>query len=442
MTNLVPRWRVVIGLAFVLVGVGVLVVDPRILIGAIIPVLVLGYGMVGSTPEITDAIVLRRSVTPAQTHPGGTPTVTLTIENTRDTWITDLRVVDGVPDEVAVIDGSPRATVRLAPGESATLTYTVQARYGTTEFTSTTVRSVGVGALHMQTVTMEPAGDNHITATVTPETTITQRQPTDIVGQQTTDQGGEGIEFHGVRSYQPTDPAHKVNWRQYAKTRELSTIQYRQEEALDTVVAVDLRPCTKQAQRKTAPTGTELCIYMAHQLVSELLANRNRVGMLAFGVQASEIDGPVAGETGYVWIPPSDRTETLTRVQQVLDHAGQAADPSVTEQILSDTVPTATEITERIDGQTQVLFVSPLCDETAVDLVRAYNQVSHTTKIYLPDITSRASTGGLIAQTQHRMRMQQVRQYGVPVISWRPDTESLETALQEGTRRVPAGGGS
>jgi len=54
-----------------------------------------------------------------------------------------------------------------------------------------------------------------------------------------------GLEFHATRNYQSGDPVSRIDWRRFAKTNELTTVQYREEQAVRTVLVVDARPVTR-----------------------------------------------------------------------------------------------------------------------------------------------------------------------------------------------------
>ena len=56
--------------------------------------------------------------------------MTVSVTNAGDSVLSDLRIVDGVPTELAVTEGSPRAAVSLRPGATAEFAYTVVAKRG------------------------------------------------------------------------------------------------------------------------------------------------------------------------------------------------------------------------------------------------------------------------------------------------------------------------
>lgn len=52
---------------------------------------------------------------------------------------------------------------------------------------------------------------------------------------------GSGIEFHGVREYQPGDELRRVHWRSTAKHGTLNVIEFEHSESEDLIIAVDTR---------------------------------------------------------------------------------------------------------------------------------------------------------------------------------------------------------
>jgi conserved repeat domain len=70
------------------------------------PIVFLAYSSLTSAPVVDSQIAFERTVTPNRTYAGEIITVKLTVSNHGDRPIPDLRIVDGVPDELAVVDGS------------------------------------------------------------------------------------------------------------------------------------------------------------------------------------------------------------------------------------------------------------------------------------------------------------------------------------------------
>jgi len=442
MDHTTQRWHVAIGLALVVAGVGLLSSTPLMLVAAMIPLGVVLYGSISTAPSVDKAISCRRRVRPTRTYAGELVDVQLTIQNTSDQLLADLRVVDGVPAELAVVEGSPRAGVTLAGGEKTTLEYTLRARYGNFEFSPLTARTHSVSTTNTDTVDLTVNGDTQIRAMYEPEAYPLAERTLPITGTVLADRGDEGLEFHSIRAYEPGDPASRINWRQYARERELSTIEYRPEEATEVLIIVDSRPSAALARSETDPTGTELCCSLAGDIVDSLLAERNRVGVLTVGLE----DAPV-GETPdrnrtqtppTPWIPPANSQQTRTEIEQLLDAATATVRPDAParENGAFDTPPV--EIIDRLSQRTQVLIVSPLADQYPVELSEQLAATGYAVSVYSPAVTSQGSAGGQLQTTQRSLRINGLRAHNIDVVDWSPE-EPLAVAfnrsrtLQRGT---------
>jgi len=443
MDHATQRWHVAIGFALIVAGGGLLVGSPIVLVAAMVPLGVVLYGSVSSVPTVEQAVSCQRHIRPTKTYAGELVAVELTVHNTSEQLLADLRVVDGVPAELAVVDGSPRAGVTLDEGEETTIAYTVRARYGEFEFGPLTARTHSVSTTNTDTVDLSVDGDTQIRAMYEPDAYPLAERTLPITGTVLADRGDEGLEFHSIRAYEPGDPASRINWRQYARERELSTIEYRPEEATEVLIVVDVRPSAAHARSETDPTGTELCCSLAGDIVDSLLADRNRVGVFTVGLA-----NPAAGETNdggqtqsasVGWIPPANSQQTRTEIEQLLDEAAATVRPGgpTREQGAFDTPPV--EIIERLSQRTQVLVVSPLADQYPVELSRQLVATGHTVSVYSPAVCSHTTAGGKLQATHRSLRIDELRGRNIDVVDWNPD-EPLAVAFNRS--RTLQGGSS
>jgi len=441
MDHAAQRWHASIGVALILAGSGVGLGQPILLVAAMVPLGFVLYGSVSRVPPVEQAVSARRRIRPTQTYAGELVAVELTVRNTTDQLLADLRVVDGVPAELAVVDGSPRAGLTLAGGEETTIEYTLRARYGEFEFGPLTARTHSVSNTNTETAELSVAGDTQIRAMYEPEAYPLAERTLPITGTVLADRGDEGLEFHSIRAYEPGDPASRINWRQYARERELSTVEYRPEEATEVLLIVDVRPVAGHARTETDPTGTELCCSLAGDMVDSLLADRNRVGVLAIGLDESSVEG--VGEsanqfsTTARWVPPANSQQTRTEIEQLLDAAAATVRPGSDrrERGAYDTPPV--EIIERLSPRTQILVVSPLADSYPVELTRQLTTTGHSVGVYSPAVCSQSTPGGQLQTTQRSLRIDELRGRNVDVVDWDP-AEPLAVAFNRG-RTLQAG---
>lgn len=412
------RWRVAVGTAVTLAGVGIWLDNAVLLAAAMAPVVFVGASAV-TTVVSPNSLTITRSVTPQQSYPGGTAAVELTITNETDQLLSDLRVVDGVPAELAVIEGSPRAALRLGAGDSATLNYTIRLRYGEFTFTPVTARTQDLSGTRAHTAEQRADGDDTIVGRVDLAVASPTDPATDAVGSVQTNEGGEGLEFHSIRSYQPSDPIRRINWRQYARDRTLSTVDYKRQESTEVLLIVDVRPETWVAPDQTTPTGAESAVQAAAAAASNLLNARHKVGGFLLGGQLPE------AENGRVWIPPTQSRATRARLEAALD---AAATPPGAEAASQQTPVPAAEaaqtVIEQLSRNAQVLIFSPLIDEYPVTLCRKFQQFEYSARVYAPAVTARDSLGGTVETAAHTLRVRELRSFGTPVTTW-PNEQPL-----------------
>lgn len=426
-----PRWRLTLGASLALAAAGVWFFEPLLLVAAMAPIGFLAYSRLSRAPPAVQTIDLERRVTPGRTYPGGVVDVTLAITNRGDRSLLDVRLVDGVPPNLAVIEGSPRAGLHLAAGETVTIEYRLRARYGEHSFEPVTVRTHGLSAAATDTARIEATGDASLAAGLDAEEYPLGRDTTGMAGELTIDRGGDGLEFHGIRAYQPEDPASRINWRQYARDGTLSTIDFRQQEAVEVLVVLDARPSTRIAANETAPTGTELGVYVANEVLTDLRNNRNRAGLAVLGIDPATI---TATDPELAWVPPGGGRAADARMRRLLDTAAATTAPGAHPSEASQPIPDPLTIASRIDRGTQLLIVSPLTDDYPVDLASQLRQTGHAVTVYAPNVTARNTAGARVAAAERAVRVATLRREGTTVVDWHPSVP-LSIAFDRPTDR-------
>jgi uncharacterized repeat protein (TIGR01451 family) len=254
------RWRGAVVAALVLAGVGVVDENGPLLLAAAIPLAYLGYGAL-STASVPEGLTVARDIDPRVAPPGKPVTVTLTVTNDADRTISDVRVVDRVPDDLAVMDGSPRGGRTLSPGETLTVEYTLVARRGEFDFPPPRLRVRGMGAGSLATTARAPDGDDTLVCRLDADAPPLSDSGDTRVGRLTTSTPGEGLTFHSTREYRHGDPAGRIDWRGYAKQSELSTINYDRQVSATVVLVLDGRAVSRVAAGPGRPTSAELGAY-------------------------------------------------------------------------------------------------------------------------------------------------------------------------------------
>lgn len=458
MRERVPRWRIAVGVSLGLAAVGGWQATPVIVVAAMIPIGYVVYSALTSAVNFEEQLRVTRRVTPARTYPGGIVEIELEIEHVGETSLADVRMVDRVPARLAVIDGSPRAALGLRPGDTAKITYTLRARHGEFEFDPVRVRTTSLSGASIYTAEVPADGDTQLSAQLGVDEYPLSQQTIRSTGAVATDRGGAGLEFFGTRAYQPSDPVNRIDWRQYAERRELTTVEYRQEEAVEVVVVLDARSEAAVAAGDSAPTGVELCVYAASETVDGLLTARNRVGIATFGVA----DGDTTGSFG--WIPPDNGRELRSRIRTTLDAAvatvqkdttstdgGTNSDSAVgmdpasakgdtktaTDRGADPSAPGDMEISrlvDRLSPRTQVVVFTPACDDAPVTLVQQLRSAGHAVSVCSPDVTAGGTPGSTLASVERGIRLATLRKTGATVVDWTA-ADSLAVVLEQAVLR-------
>jgi uncharacterized repeat protein (TIGR01451 family) len=463
----VKRWRIGLVATLALTGFGLLYARQTLIVAAAIP---LAYVLYGTLSQVPDAdFTVTRAFDVQDPSPGEAVGVTLTVENTGDATLTDCRIIDGVPEELAVTGGSPRACVAIPPGESAQLSYTVVAKRGEYDFAEPAVRLRSLAATERLTESHAVDGDETLSCANALRDAPLRDATLPRAGTMPTDTGGSGLEFYATRQYQPGDPMNRVDWRHYAKTGEFVTVQYRQEQAIRTVLVVDARPIGRVTPHPGYPTGAELCAYAGERLYDALSEAGVSTSVTAVGVEQDTLDGLI-GPDGLPWVNPeasgyrASHVRTLfSGLQTVTDsgaETGSLAD-LLGRRTGSDRVATAPEpdaasttpddgsaptepaamapdggldrrtrrLLARLPPNAQVVLCTPLLDDWPVGLARALSVRGYPLVVVSPDVAGADSLGQRIAETTRQLTLAAIERTGATTVGWNVD-QPIDYALR------------
>lgn len=408
--------------AILLVTLGTVFGEPVLVVAAAVPLVYLLLQWITSPPE--PSLTIEREISPDPAAPGERTTIALQVRNEDSATLTDLRVVDRVPDRLPVDSGSPRGCLSIRPGETATIEYTVVPKQGTYVFDSPVVRIRPLSATAVYTATPDVAG----------ATTLTCRRDAGDVpqlhgslrrfGTRQVDRGGEGLEFHSAREYQHGDDIRRINWRSYAKVGDLTTVQFSETSATETIVLVDASDAGHCARASGYPTATELTVYAADRVVARLLVDGDDVGVCALGITAADVAVPISSASGdQPWVPAGSDDATRTRIDAVFETLTAVTDTTTTraERL-------AVDLQARLSARAEVIIVTPALDSTAVDLAQSLAAAGHHIGVVSPDITDRDGPGKTVAHVERQLRLVRLRTTGATVFNW--DTQkSLVAAM-------------
>ncbi|PSP85303.1 DUF58 domain-containing protein [Halobacteriales archaeon QS_6_64_34] len=429
------RWRGAV-VATVLLGfVGGIEGNGTVLLAGTIPLAYVAYGAL-STASVPETLTVTRQVDPRVAPPGRPVTVTLSVTNDGDRTLSDLRVVDPVPEALAVLQGTPRGGGTLEPGETMTVSYTVVARRGEFDFPAPRVRVRGAGAGAVATADRTPAGETRLICRLDADAPPLSDIGDTRVGRLTADSPGEGLTFHSTREYRHGDPAGRIDWRGYAKQGELATVNYDRQLSATVVFVLDARKAARVAAGPGRPTAVELGAYAATRSLNTLLGAGHGVAVAVVGVDG---DGP----GGLMWLAPGSGSEQRSRAIAALGDALDAA--PATER---DPTRQARKIGGLVDRDAQFVLVSPLLDDVPVAMVEQWSAFGGSRTVLSPDIVASNTVSGQYEQVRRRTRLARCQAGGARTIDWRrgsPLPAILEATFAVEAHRagggVRAGGG-
>ncbi len=415
------RWKGVSVVALVTSGAGVVLLEPGLVLAAAVGVGYLAYVRAaaarGARPP--PSLSVERSYESAP-DPGDRVAVETTLRNESDRWLADLRLVDGVPEPLPVVESTPRTATTLGPGESTTVEYTVRAKRGEHEFGAAMVvlRDVAGETEH----TVEVESDDGLVSTPSTDAVAElplRPQTTQYAGRVETDEGGEGVEFYATREYRRGDPVSRVDWNRHARTGELSTVEFRQERSATVVLVLDLRPAAYRRATETGLHAVDRGVEAASRVFTSLLETGDRVGVAALATEE-------------VWLAPGSGNDHWARARELF-----ATHPALSSTATEDRVSVRVAVRRlrrRLPGDAQVVLCSPLADDAAARAARRLDAHGHAVTVVSPDPTADDTAGQRLAGAERAARMTDLRGQGVHVVDWPPD-ERLSTAIDRAGRR-------
>lgn len=438
----ITRWHAGAVATLALAGAGFVVASSALFLAAIVPLSFLLYGAISTVPDPDTALVARRTAMPENPLPGESVEVELTVENAGDRTIADARIADGVPPELAVIEGRSNRAVTLRGGESATVSYTLQPRRGAYSFSPVDVRVRSLSASVVSTTSIDADGTGSIDCRVPADGVPVHRRTIPFVGAVATDSGGPGFEFHSTREYQHGDSVRRVDWRRYARTDELGTVLYREQEATKIVTLIDGRSTATSVAAQGRPDGVTLSVYAAVVAMGALTDAGHSVGVGGLGVSAT-IPGAYAGPP--VYVEPAVGAAVSGRIARVCDaiaagpgsiagnasNAGDSADAGADVARRRKSRMELDELRSLLPPDAQLLVCTPVLDESIVEAVATLRRRGYPVTVLSPDLTGEDHVGARIESVHRTARLERLRRLDVAVLDWAID-EPLSVTLERG----------
>src|SRR3989449_2152185 len=273
---------------------------------ALPPVIVLALGSLfpPARPRLTAVRTLSRD----RAEAGRDVDVHLVVQNTGPA-LDLVEIVDVLPREFAVLNGTNHAVVSLERGGSVPLSYTVRSPVkGDFRIGPVRVRSLDPLALGAEDAVLSV--DARLVVAPTMEdlrrTKLQPRRTRPWFGQVASRQIGAGTDFWGVREYTAGDEVRRINWKASARLDRLFTNEYEGERSGDVVIVVDAR--RESSVGTEADNPVEHAVRAALGIADRVLATKNRVGLIVY---RQVID----------WVPLAFGRKQLYRILDHLVHA-------------------------------------------------------------------------------------------------------------------------
>jgi uncharacterized repeat protein (TIGR01451 family) len=415
------HWEGVAAVTTLLGGAGIIFRSPALLLAAVVGIAFVAYAKVAE--PIPVELAVERDMSDDDPDLGDEVEVTVHVKNVGGSTIPDLRLVDGVPESLEVVDGSARAATFLRPGDRTSFTYTVAAKRGTHGFETLSAYVRGfTGAVETE-LELSAATDMVATPSLDPTAEVPLRQQTSrYAGRVDTNSGGEGLEFYQTREYRRGDSLSRIDWNRHARTGELTTVEFREENAATVVCVLDLRQGAYVHPVDDNFHAADHGIDAAGQVFTTLLESGDRVGIAALSARD-------------VWLAPGLGNEHRIRAEELF-----ATHPALSPERPADYFSLGVglrNLRKRLPNDAQVIMFSPLADDEAAKSARLLHAHGHAVSVVSPDPTDRETLGHRVARVERLARISALREVGVRVVDWDVD-DSLATTLARASRRWSA----
>ena len=412
------RWQGIGVATFLAAAIGLMASKPAAFLVGVVGAAYAGYARFDENPRTS--VVVERSLEEETPLRGDAVEVTVTIRN-EGGFAPDLRIVDDVPEGLAVTDGSPRHATSLRSGKAASFSYTVEAERGEHTFGGVTVISRNAPGSVAVEETVEAAASLRCVPSLEHLSSVPlRRQTARRVGRLTVNEGGSGVEFHATREYRSGDPLSRVDWNRLARTGNLATVELREERAGNVVIVVDARADAYVAG-PDGDSAIEHAVHAAGAAAGALLNAGDRVGLASYGPRVSWLSGGLG-------------RDHRQRFRERLATDPAFAPTSPARSTLFSARAAFLRFRRRLPTNAQVVCCTPLTDDVIARFLRRLEARGYPVTVVSPDVTATESAGDQLSQVERRVRMRGLRSAGIRVVDWGPD-DPLAAALEDSQRR-------
>lgn len=375
----------------------------------------------------------RREIGADRVRPQTLVRVRVSIEN-RGPAVEELALQDVLPPGLSVVDGCNHHLIALQRGGTFSYEYSVSGPRGAFPFAN--IWAEGGDALGLIRLWQELPLFGQLF--VLPDLTrvrqvfIRPRRTRAYAGSIAARVGGPGVEFFGVRNYEPGDPPRRINWRVSARHPEaLYSNEYQQERVADVGIVLDGRERTN-----LFGSGTSLfehSVQAAGALADAFLAQGNRVGLLVYSQYVQ-------------WTLPGYGKLQRERILHALAAARTGA-----SQVFDGLQYLPTRM---FPSESQIVLVSPLAEDDYSTLIqlraRGYQvlvvvpdpvafEQAHLSGAGRPYAGPDIALAARIVRMERRLMIGRLQRAGLQVVEWdvaRPFEQVVRGALRRQRQRT------
>ena len=375
---------------------------------AVPPVAFLALGSL--EPPADPSVSATRTLSRDRLPVGGQVEVRLAVRN-EGPALGQVELLDVLPPELLLAEGSNHLIVSLAHGEGFEMTYRVRpllkGEYAVGPLRVRSLDALGMGvedavSAPSTTLAVAPAMESLHRAGLGP------RRTRPWFGHVTSRHIGAGSEFWGVREYVSGDDVRRINWKASARLGRLFSNEYQGERSGDVIIVLDAR--RESAIGTVTDNAVEVGVRAALGVAEHVLASKNRVGLI---VQRDVLD----------WVPPAFGRKQLYRVLDHLIHvrAGGEWPFGFVTWVLTRYFP----------RDALVVLISPLTDHASLETVVSMSAHGYDITIVSPsplEIERRYVPASRDEETAYRiLRMERDNLIAslrrvAQVVDWDPNT--------------------
>ncbi|MBW2053244.1 MAG: DUF58 domain-containing protein [Deltaproteobacteria bacterium] len=334
--------------------------------------------------------------------------VTVNLEITNEgSRLEEVFLEDRVPAGLEPADGAASVLTSLEPGESVRWQYTLNPKRGYYWFQGVKARASDPTGLIVKQEFLPTEGRLMVMPyTVRPKRIAIRPRRTKVYsGFIPARTGGPGVEFFGVREFQPGDPPQMINWKSTARhPRAFFTNEFEQERIADVGLILDARQ--RSYSRVKEGSLFEFAVLAAAALAESFLSDGNRVGMLVYG---RVVD----------WTFPGYGKVQKEHILRALTRAGPGKS-EVFDKL--ENIPT-----RLFPSHSQLIFISPLIKQDCETLFRLRAR-GYQVLVVSPDpiafeekeLQSHPDfeTGKRIIILERELMLRELRRAGIHVLNW------------------------